>query len=193
MVNAFSREALPMLRARLERGSWRFEDDALARLRDKIVVGRKTLGEVYGAPLYGIKTGLNDAFVIDRATRDRLDCAEIQNRRTCSNPSFAARTSSAGVWRARTFGLSTRPKGKVDIERYPSIRNWLLPFKPDLEKRADEARMVGVQQAQLAYQPRFESIKIVYPDIADHSRFAIDDASYSRLHHIHGKFHRDRV
>ena len=39
LVNAFSREALPMPRARLDRGSWRFEDDALARLRDKIVVG----------------------------------------------------------------------------------------------------------------------------------------------------------
>ena len=31
--------------------TWRVEDDALARLRDKIVGGRKTLGEVYGAPL----------------------------------------------------------------------------------------------------------------------------------------------
>ncbi len=52
--------------------SWRFEDDALARLRDKIAEGRKTLGEVYGAPLYGIKTGLNEAFIIDTPTRDRL-------------------------------------------------------------------------------------------------------------------------
>ena len=34
--------------------------------------GRKTLGEVYGAPLYGIKTGLNEAFIIDTLTRDRL-------------------------------------------------------------------------------------------------------------------------
>lgn len=61
-----------MPRSRLTAGSWQFEDAALAALRAKVVGGRPTLGEVYGPPLYGIKTGLNDAFVIDRATRDRL-------------------------------------------------------------------------------------------------------------------------
>ena len=52
------RTAMP--RARLGAGSWQFEGDKLARLREKIVKGKKTLGEVYGAPLYGIKTGFND-------------------------------------------------------------------------------------------------------------------------------------
>src|SRR4051794_40797041 len=37
----------------------RFEEDALARLREKIVAGRKTLGEVYGPPMRGIVTGLS--------------------------------------------------------------------------------------------------------------------------------------
>jgi len=69
---AFAAGAAAMPRARLGAGSWRFEPDDLARLRDKIAAGRKTLGEVYGPPLYGIKTGLNEAFVIDRATRDTL-------------------------------------------------------------------------------------------------------------------------
>jgi hypothetical protein len=32
--------------------------------------------------------------------------------------------------------LINTPKGKVDIDAYPAIRDWLLPFKPDLEKRA---------------------------------------------------------
>lgn len=56
----FETLARPMPRARLTGGSWQFENTALAALRDKIVKGRKTLGEVYGAPLYGIKTGLNE-------------------------------------------------------------------------------------------------------------------------------------
>lgn len=46
---AFDERAVLMPRARLGAGSWRLEDDALARLRDKISAGRKTLGEVYGA------------------------------------------------------------------------------------------------------------------------------------------------
>jgi len=66
---AFTATAHAMPRARLGAGTWRFEDEPLARLRDKIAKGKKTLGEVYGAPLRGIVTGLNEAFVIDSETR----------------------------------------------------------------------------------------------------------------------------
>lgn len=76
LARAFRERAASMPRARLSGGSWQFEDDALARLRDKIVRGRKTLGEVYGAPMRGIVTGLNEAFVIDTPTRDRLVAAD---------------------------------------------------------------------------------------------------------------------
>jgi len=53
-------------------GSWEFENPKLKALRDKIRDGKPTLKEVYGSPLYGIKTGRNEALVIDWATRDRL-------------------------------------------------------------------------------------------------------------------------
>ncbi len=177
LANAFSRDALPMPRARLGAGSWRFEDDALARLRDKIVVGRKTLGEAYGAPLYGIKTGLNEAFVIDRATRDRL---VAQDPKSAELLKPFLRGENIKRWRVESedLWLINTPKGKVDIGQYPAICNWLLAFKPELEKRATKQEWWELQQAQLAYQPRFASPKVVYPDIADHSRFAIDDAYY---------------
>ncbi|MGO9475277.1 MAG: Eco57I restriction-modification methylase domain-containing protein, partial [Rhodomicrobium sp.] len=177
LANAFSRDALPMPRARLGAGSWRFEDDALARLRDKIVVGRKTLGEAYGAPLYGIKTGLNEAFVIDRATRDRL---VAQDPKSAELLKPFLRGENIKRWRVESedLWLINTPKGKVDIGQYPAICNWLLAFKPELEKRATKQEWWELQQAQLAYQPRFASLKVVYPDIADHSRFAIDDAYY---------------
>jgi len=50
LAGAFAAGAKAMPRARLGAGSWRFEGDALAALRDKIAGGRKTLGEVYGPP-----------------------------------------------------------------------------------------------------------------------------------------------
>jgi len=59
-----------MPRARLGKGSWQFEDDALAALRAKITAGRKTLGETVGSPLRGLLTGLNEAFVITRKEAD---------------------------------------------------------------------------------------------------------------------------
>ena len=142
-----------MPRARLGSGSWRFEDDALARLRDKIANGRKTLGEVYGPPLHGIKTGLNEAFVIDTPTRDRLVKADPKSAELLKP---FLRGENIKRWRVEPEGLwlINTPKGKVDIDAYPAIRDWLLPFKPELEKRATKQEWWELQQAQLAYQPR---------------------------------------
>ena len=58
-------------------GEWQLEGAEAAALRSKLTHGHPKLKEAVGAPLYGIKTGLNEAFVIDRATRDRLVYADI--------------------------------------------------------------------------------------------------------------------
>ena len=155
-----------MPRARLGAGSWQLENDALARLRNKIVRGRRTLGEVYGAPLYGIKTGFNEAFIIDTPTRDRL---VKQDKKSAELLKPFLKGEEIKRWCVELEGLFliNTPKGKVDIEEYPSVRDWLLPFKTDLERRATKQEWWELQQAQLAYQRRFESWKIVYLDIAN--------------------------
>jgi hypothetical protein len=169
----FAEKSQKMPRARLGSGSWQLEGDALAKLRDKIVKGRKTLGEVYGAPLYGIKTGLNEAFIVDTPTRDRL---VKQDKKSAELLKPFLKGEEIKRWCVESEGLFliNTPKGKVDIEEYPAVRNWLLPFKADLEKRATKQEWWELQQAQLAYQPKFESSKIVYLDIANAPPFALD-------------------
>jgi type I restriction-modification system DNA methylase subunit len=169
----FETDARPMFRARLTKKTWRFETEELARLRDKIVTGRKTLGEVYGAPLYGIKTGFNDAFIIDRATRDRL--VKDDPKSTELLKPFL-RGENIKRWRVESddLFLINTPKGKVDIEAYPALKKHLLPFRKELEKRATKQEWWELQQAQLAYQQKFQGGKIVYPDMTDSTKFSID-------------------
>lgn len=171
----FSAKAQSMPRARLGAGSWQLEDDALARLRDKIVKGRKTLGEVYGAPLRGIVTGLNEAFVIDTPTRDRL---VAQDPKSAELLVPFLRGENVKRWRVEPEGLFliNTPKGKVDIDAYPAIRDWLLPFKSDLEKRATNQEWFELQQAQLAYQPAMMQKKIVYPEFSQGPKFSFDES-----------------
>jgi hypothetical protein len=173
----FAARSLTMPRARLGEGSWQFEGEPLAKLRDKIVKGKKTLGEIYGAPLYGIKTGLNDAFIIDRATRDRL---VAQDKKTAKLLKPFLRGENVKRWRVEPEGLFliNTPKGKVDIDAYPAIRDWLLPFKPELEKRATKQEWFELQQAQLAYQPSFSTPKIIYGHFAQERIFAFDTDGY---------------
>jgi type I restriction-modification system DNA methylase subunit len=169
----FAEKSRTMPRARLGSGSWQLEDDALARLRDKIIAGRKTLGEVYGAPLYGIKTGFNDAFIIDTPTRDRL---VKQHKKSADLLKPFLKGEDIKRWRVEPEGLFliNTPKGKVDIEKYPAIRDWLLPFKHDLQKRATKQEWWELQQAQLAYQKAFTNAKIAYQDITSNNPFAMD-------------------
>jgi hypothetical protein len=170
---AFTTGATVMPRARLGKGSWQFEDDRLARLRDKIVSGKKTLGEVYGAPLYGIKTGFNEAFIVDQATHNRL---VEQDKKSAELLKPFLRGENIKRWRVEPEGsfLINIPRSKIDIDDYPAIRDWLKPFKKDLEKRATKQEWWELQQSQLAYQSHFGLPKIVYPDITESAKFSRD-------------------
>lgn len=169
----FARRAVTMPRARLGKGSWQFEGDAMAALRTKITTGRKTLGEVYGPPLYGIKTGLNEAFVIDRATRDRLVAADPKSA-DLLKPFLKGENIKRWRIESDDLFLINTPRGQVDIEAYPAVRDWLLPFKDALEKRSTEQAWWELQQGQLAYQPALERPKIAYQDITATNPFALE-------------------
>ena len=170
---AFEAAAQPFPQAKLGAGSWELENPALRALREKIVRGRKTLKEVYGSPLYGIKTGLNEAFIVDRATHDRLLLEDAKSAELLK-PFLEGKDLKR--WRAepRDLWIIYIPKNAVDIDRYPAIKSHLLPFREQLEARATEQAWFELQQAQAAYVPAFEGTKIVYVDIADRTGFSLD-------------------
>ncbi len=174
---AFEAGARAMPRARLTGGSWQFEDAPLAALRDKIVKGRKTLGEVYGAPLWGMKTGLNDAFIVDTETRNSLVSADGKSSELLK-PYLRGRNVKRWYVEDEGLWVINTPKGKVNIDDYPAVRDWLLAYKPELEKRATVQEWWELQQAQIAYQPKYEAKKIVYLDIANSSPFSLDSRGY---------------
>ena len=170
---SWEKVAGPYPQAALGAGSWELENTALRALRDKIRAGRKTLKDVYGSPLYGIKTGRNGAFVIDSATKDRL-CAQDPRSADLLKPFLEGKDLQR--WRAEPRGLWLiyTPKNRIEIENYPAIRDWLLPFKADLETRATKQAWFELQQAQEAYAPHFAQTKITYRDIAAESPFHLD-------------------
>ena len=165
-----------MPRARLTSGAWRLEEDGLAALRAKITTGQKTLGEVYGPPLYGIKTGLNEAFIINRETRDRLVAADPKSAELLKP---FLRGENVKRWRVESedLWLINIPKGVLNIDDYPSVRNWLLPFKPELEMRATKQEWFELQQAQVAYQGRLSETKLVWGHFASGPSFCIDHSN----------------
>ena len=80
---------------------------------------------------YGIKTGYNEAFIIDTETRDRL-IREDPRSEEIIKPILRGRdirrysAQWAGLWLIATF-----PVLDINIDDYPAVKNHLLLFGKD--------------------------------------------------------------
>ena len=165
LSKAFGLGAQPMPRARLGTGSWRLESDRLDAIRKKMAAGRKTLAEIYGPPLYGIKTGLNEAFILNRARRDALIARDPRSAELLK-PFLIGENLKRWHIESDDLWLIYTPKKRVDIEQYPAIRDHLAPFRDQLEERATKQEWWELQQAQAAYETHFLNNTVIWRDIS---------------------------
>ncbi|BAP54806.1 type I restriction-modification system methyltransferase subunit [Thioploca ingrica] len=176
-----------MPQAWLSQDSWRLEEAKLVQLRQKIVSGKPTLKAVYGSPYRGILTGFNEAFVIDKATRDKLVAQDPKSTEVIK-PFLEGKDLKKWRVESRELYLILIPKGwtqeKSNITdeqlawtwlntHYPAIAQWLVPFEVKAKKRVDKGEFWWELRA-CAYYPEFEKEKIVYPDISQHAQFSLD-------------------
>lgn len=142
------------------------------------------LGEyVKGAVYYGIKTGLNEAFVVSKETRDRL-VAEDPNSAEVLKPFLAGRDVKryAVNWRGDYLIFARRG---IEIERYPAILRYLEKYKAQLMpkpakwtgewsgRKPGSYKWFELQDA-VGYYEAFEKDKIILPDISLYPNFALD-------------------
>ena len=125
---------------------------------------------------WGVKTGLNEAFVIDRTTRDNL-ISESARSAEVIKPLLVGDDVRRYERHFRESYLIYMRHG-VRIRDYPAIERHLKPFKARLENRATGQGWYELQQPQEAYVPLFEAPKTIYPDIGKVTRFAIDEDNY---------------
>ncbi len=160
--------------AALSPACWTLEHPAVLALMEKLQKVGKPLGEyVQGRFYYGIKTGLNEAFVIDEATRKQL-IAEDHKSADLIKPWLRGR--DIRKWKAewaKLYVIFTR-RG-TNIEKYPAIKRHLEQFRKDLEPKKSDKDKRGRKpgpykwfeiQDNIAYFEEFEKPKIIYADIA---------------------------
>ena len=169
---------------------WELEADAVLRLRQKLATkGRPLLSVVGGQILYGLKTGLTEAFVVDRATRDRLVGADpscdsfirpfVQG--THLRPWFvedseqyliALRSSGNFKWPWSTEGINAEEAFR---KTHPSVFEHLNQFRDAAIKRTDQG-VFWWELRSCDYWDAFDGPKVVWPDISKLPRFSMDTA-----------------
>ncbi|MDQ6662261.1 MAG: Eco57I restriction-modification methylase domain-containing protein, partial [Chloroflexota bacterium] len=172
------REEKPITRASLTEAQWHLAEVNMQGIVEKIKTAGVPLGEyVNGKIFYGIKTGFNEAFVIDRRTRDQL-IAQDRKSAEIIKPFVAGRDIKRyRVDYQERYIILT--KIGTPIERYPAVFAHLQKYQSQLEERWDKGNHWWELRA-CAYYEEFEKPKIMFPDIANRSQFALDtDGIYS--------------
>lgn len=132
---------------------------------------------------YGIKTGFNDAFIINGAKRKELIDADPKSEEII-RPILRGRDIKRYSYEfADLYLITTFPSLKIDIEEYPAVKAHLLSFGYDRLKQTGEkgARKKTNNkwfetQDSIAYWEDFNRQKIMYSEIVKEPQFYLDNA-----------------
>ncbi|MBS1768273.1 MAG: Eco57I restriction-modification methylase domain-containing protein, partial [Acidobacteria bacterium] len=167
-------------------GKPRLATTATAGLKAKMEGSGQPLGEVVNGVLgWGVKTGLNKAFIINRSIREQL-VKESKAAAEVIKPLIEGEDVRRYELFDRGSYLIYTHHG-IDIKKYPSIEEHLRPFRSfkdkkgktvGLDHRATKQAWYELQQPQYAYKEYFAKPKIIYPDIGKELRFVVDEKGY---------------
>ena len=157
----------------IKEDNWTLTDRKTASFLSKLEAALTTLDEYVDGQIYwGVKTGFNQAFIIDWETRDKLvneypDCESVIKKLIVGD--------DVRKWKInyQQKYLIYLPHG-IDVTNLTSIINYLKLYKEKLEKRATKQQWYELQQPQFQFLSCFEKHKIVYPEISREPRFTLD-------------------
>ncbi|MEG4073085.1 Eco57I restriction-modification methylase domain-containing protein [Microcoleus sp. Pol14C2] len=176
-------------RDRFTANAWSLEPPAVDELMQKIQRVGVPLKDFAGVkPLYGIKTGFNEAFLIDEATKNSLVQADPKSAEIIKpylrgqdikrwSPEWAnlwiilLKSSSDSVW---PWSTANDQAEEVFAQTFPSVYKYMKPMQEKLSKRSDQGRYWW-ELRSCAYYNVFQEPKIITQDLATYSWFCILD------------------
>ena len=163
--------------------SWSILSDIEVSIKNKV--------ESIGAPLkewniqinYGVKTGFNEAFIVDTQKRNEiLDNCQSEDERSKTSeiirPILRGRDIRrysyqwANLWLINTHNGIKGELDRVHIEDYPAIRQHIEQYWDRVEKRADQGD-TPYNLRNCSYLDEFSKPKIVWIELSDESKFAL--------------------
>ena len=167
--------------------SWAIIDNNKQAIKSKIEKKGKPLKDWDIKINFGIKTGINEVFIIDQSKRDEL--ISIHNSADeLIRPLLRGRTINKyhTDWDG-DFIVATFPALQIDIEKHPSIKQYLKQFRPKIDQVGEEfvneqGQKVKTRkktsnewfetQDQIGYVNEFKKEKIVWKRIGSQLRFS---------------------
>ena len=167
----------------LKRHGWVLEEPNLVRLFERLMNQGTPLGEfLKGRIYYGVKTGLNEAFVINQSKRNEL--IEEDNRSSEIIKTWL-RGRDIRRWKpdwAEKYVIFAR-RG-IDINQYPAVKEHLSQWRKSLEPKKNSKQLgLGRKpgdyqwyeiQDTIAYYQEFALPKVIFSHFVNSPSFAYD-------------------
>ncbi|MBK6327420.1 MAG: Eco57I restriction-modification methylase domain-containing protein [Chloroflexi bacterium] len=189
----FAANKFKMPQSALTADGWRLEQREVLALLAKLRSAGTPLGEYVQGRFYrGILTGLNEAFVVDRATRDRLIAEhpssaellkpylrgqDIKKWQPGFDDQYLIRIESSANKKHPWSNKSEEEAERIFAETYPAIYAFFQPLRSKLINRFDQGQYFWELRA-CAYWGEFSHTKIIYQEIATYQAFAFDDSGF---------------
>ena len=167
--------------------TWSVGSEQEANLKRKIEHIGKPLKEWDISINYGIKTGYNNAFIIDNETKEEL-IKEDSKSAEIIKPVLRGRDVERynHNWdKTKLWLIATFPSLDLDIDRYPAVKKHLLSFGKERLEQAGRTLLDGTKsrkktthswyelQDTCAYHAEFTHDKIVWSDISTEPTFHV--------------------
>ena len=169
-------------------GQWIFQNEKLWNIYNKINEYGTALSKWDLKINFGIKTGYNEAFLLDEDTKNKI-IAENSDAGDVIKPIFRGREIDKFYSKStNTFIIGTFPSLKLDIKKYPAIENHLLKFgKSKLEQtgkvgsRKKSSNQWFETQDTIAFWKELSLPKIIWKRIGSKLRFCYDETGFCSL------------
>jgi hypothetical protein len=156
----------------LNEKEWNIQSRESNELLTKLRTSGLPLEEYVGAKIcYGIKTGLNEAFIIDEQKRQELIRDDSRNEELIKSFLTGAECKRYVVKSKKNYIILT--KIGVEVKKYPAIYKHLCSFQEALEKRWDKGNYWYELRA-CSYYHLFDGPKIVWGNLATRSSFSLE-------------------
>ena len=163
----------------LNKENWSFKSNRAVGLVDKLQKN-KTIREVYGKCYYGVKTALNEAFIIPKTYQVGKHIKPIYEGKELEKWSVSESVQQLILfesrWTKKNYGADiTETLALEHLKKdFPELMNHILPLEERARQRFDQGDFFW-ELRNCAYYDLFEKPKIVFPNLQNSNKFAFDE------------------
>jgi len=162
-----------------------FLDNRLLKVKEKIDTIGKPLGDWNIEINYGIKTGLNDAFIINKEKYNELVKKERKNKevlvpllRGRDINRYSKNYSDLYLINVHNgYKIGMKKISEINIDDYIFVKEHLNSFEPKLSKRGDKGK-TPYNLRNCAYLNDFKNQKIIYGETVTGASFFLDNDGF---------------